>query len=304
MVAPKVTWDLIRTYVANRGTGFGEDYNAFLQLKRYNASPISVQTSGRVPPFKRRMHFLCRSEWLIALLLAWIGCHVREQLPLWPWPHPHLLFNYLPQFDRVPWSPGTIELCKQAGIPHGTFIGTAIPYIWTIDIQAILAWLPPEKISSALISVKPLESEEYTGDLDPIARGPQKLEIERRYAAQGSHHYFVADRTLYPGVLLGQLEDLSAAAYADEATVLPVRRLLERGETELSGEPPNDWAARLQTDFGLSRERATEAIRYMIWHQVIDVDLSRGPLDFDAIPRRGGRALIRAMRDALCKELS
>lgn len=302
MTAPRVTWDLVRRYVAERGTGFGEDYRAFLQLKRYNASPVSVQTSGRVPPFKRRMHFLCRSEWLIAILLAWVGCHIREQLPLWPWSHPHLLFNYLPQFDGAPRSLGTLELCKQAGIEHGTFIGTTIPYIWTIDIGAILAWLPPEEVSCALVSVKPLETEEYTGDIDPIARGPEKLEIERRYAANGSFPYFVADRTLWPGDLLGQLEDLSAAAYADELTLEAVKRLLDQSGSELSKEPPNEWVARLRASCGLREERAREAMRYVIWHQLVDVDLSRF-LDYDSIPRPGGRALIRAMRDFLTRGL-
>jgi hypothetical protein len=296
--APKVNWEHVAGHVAGRGSGFGESYNPFLQLKRYNASPVSVQTSGRVPPFKRRMHFLCRSEWLIAILLAWVGCHVREQLPLWPWRHHHLLYGYLPNFDSAALVPGTLELCEEAGIEHGTFLGTNIPYIWTIDLNAIFAWMPPEEVSCALISVKPLDGEQYSGEIDPIARGPEKLEIERRYSVRVACSYFVADRTLWPGYLLGQLEDLSAAAYAEDSIVMAVKRLLESRGTELRNEPPNDWGNRLRLDFGLNVERAQLATRFIIWNQFVDVDPSYY-IDYNKVLRPGGKALIAAMRGFL-----
>jgi len=298
MPAPQVTWDRVASYVAERGTGFGESYNAFLQLKRYNASPVSVQTSGRVPPFRRRMHFLSRSEWLIALLLAWVGCHVREQLPLWPWPHHHLLYGFLPRFDTAVLAPGTLELCKEAGIEHGTFVGTNIPYIWTIDLNAIFAWMPPDEASCALVSVKPLDGEQYSGEMDPIARGPEKLEIERRYSLRAGVSYFVADRTLWPGHLLGQLEDLSAAAYVEEPIVVSVNRLLERRGPDMAKEPPNEWANRLRLDFDLDAEQAKRGMRHIIWNQSVDVDPSHY-LDYGKVGRPGGKALIGAMRDFL-----
>lgn len=63
MGAPKITNRLIETWISEgRGQGHGEVYQAFLQLRRWNPSPSSVQTAGRVPPHTRRAHFFSRSE--------------------------------------------------------------------------------------------------------------------------------------------------------------------------------------------------------------------------------------------------
>jgi hypothetical protein len=206
---------LVRRYVAEgHSNGLEVAYLAFIQFMRWNASLVSVETHGFVPPFRRPMHLLSRSEWLLALLLSWISCHVREQMPMWPWTRANALYGYHPALDPdLKWSSGTLELCKAAGVHHGCFVGTSIPYIWTMDLVAPLAWLPPERVSAALISVKPLNSDQYTGDVDPVSRGPEKLEVERRYAKELGFAYFVADRSLYPGALLGQLELFISAAH-------------------------------------------------------------------------------------------
>ncbi|WP_156374561.1 TnsA endonuclease N-terminal domain-containing protein [Pseudorhodoferax sp. Leaf274] len=142
-----------------------------------------------------------------------IGCHVREQFPAWPWASFGPLYGYHEDLPGdLPWASGTLALCKQAGIDHGVFVGTSIPYIWTFDLVLTLAWLPPRSVRGAIVSVKPLSSELYTGDIDPIARGPEKLEVERLYAQEIDFTYFVSDRTAFPGHLLGQLDRFRAAA--------------------------------------------------------------------------------------------
>jgi hypothetical protein len=302
MPAPHNNRNLIRGYIAEgRGFGHGEFYRAMLQLRRWNASPVSVQTYGSVPPFKRKMHFLSRSEWLLALLFSWIGCHVREQFPYWPWAAPHPLYGLDPDLDAVlPWSPGTLALCKEAGIEHGCYVGTDIPYIWTLDLVATMAWLPVERISAAIISVKPLGSEAYTGDIDPIARGPEKLEIERRSALEWHLPYFVADRSVYPGPLLGQLEWLSSAALLPKGHLLEQARdqLLDRLGDALAKEPPVEWKQRLIVDYRLASDEADVAMQSILWHQLVDVDLTR-ELDTEEVPRPGGRALRSSFRHFL-----
>lgn len=299
MVAPRVTAALLRRYIdEGRGFGHGESYLAFIQLMRWNASPISVQTYGAVPPFSRRTHFLCRSEWLIALLLAWIGCHVREQLPMWPWRTPNALHGLNKSLDAtLPWSPGTIALCRELGIDHGCFVGTSIPYVWTLDIVATLAWLPIEQSKAAIVSVKPLEHETYAGDTDPIARGPEKLEVERQYAKRTGLSYFVADRSLYPGHLLGQLELYSSAANLPPGHPAQVAqsRLLDSKGDSLTQEPPTAWRDRLMRDWRLSQPEADLAVSNIIWNQLIDVDLTQEIQMEDPI-RPGGRGLQKALR--------
>lgn len=302
MVAPKTTERLLRGYVSEgRGFGHGEDYRAWIQLRRWNASPVSVQTFGRLPPFQRSPSFLSRSEWLLALVFSWVGCHVREQLPLWPWAHMHPLYGRVPAQDgSLPRSSGTRELCRRAGIEHGTFLGTNFPYIWTIDLCATLAWLPAEQQTCALVSVKPLNGELYTGDIDPIARGPEKLEVERRYALELALPYFVADRSIYPGALLGNMEWLSKAATIppEHPIAAVLGPFLQRHGHELHCYPPNDWRGRLQTDFGLTTEWADVSVQHILWHQYVDIDLTRD-VNLDAVPRAGGQRLRQAIRENL-----
>jgi hypothetical protein len=302
MVAPRITADLLRRYIEEgRGLGHGESYLAFIQLMRWNASPISVQTYGSVPPFSRRTHFLCRSEWLIALLLAWIGCHVREQLPMWPWRSPNALYGLNRDLDAtLHWSPGTIALCRELGIDHGCFVGTSIPYVWTLDLVATLAWLPLEHSKAAVVSVKPLTHETYAGDTDPIARGPEKLEVERQYAKRTGLSYFVADRSLYPGHLLGQLELYSSAANLPlgHSAQIAQNRLLQSKGDSLAEEPPTAWRDRLMKDWQLSQPEADLAVSNIIWNQHIDVDLTQEVQMEDPI-RPGGRALQRALRNRI-----
>lgn len=302
MPAPRVTPDLIRRYIEEgRGQGHGEDYRAFIQLKRWNASPVSVQTLGRVPPFRRDCHFLSRSEWLLALLLSWAGCHVREQVPMWPWRHPSPAYGLDRDPDgHLPWSVGTIELCRAASIKHGCFIGTRIPYIWTLDLVATHAWATPGSVSMTVVSVKPLRDERYSGDIDPIARGPEKLEIERRYAQELGLRYFVGDRTLYPSALLGQLEIFSSSATLcpNSATARARDALLDRRGGELSQLPPEEWLQLARTDLGLDEAQAINLVHHILWHQLVDADLSR-ELHFDDCVPPGGLKHRDALRRML-----
>lgn len=302
MVAPRIDWSLLQRYVQEgRGLGHGEAYRPFIQLKRWNASPVSVQTLGCIPPYRRQGTFLCRSEWLLSLLLAWVGCHVREQFPIWPWKHPHPLYGLSDTLDaNLRWSSGTMELCREVGVKHGTFVGTNIPYIWTIDLVATLAWAMPDEHACVLISVKPLLSEEYTGDVDPLARGPQKLEVERRYSLELGLPYFVADRSRFPGPLLGQLEYLSAAATipSDGMVATGVKRFLERHGEGLSELPPLEWRDRLSRDFGLTTGGAEIAVHHLLWTLQVDVDLTR-EVTMEEPVRPGGRVFRAVLREAL-----
>lgn len=299
VVAPKVTVDLLKGYLQDgRGTGHGEEYQSFIQLKRWNASPVSVQTFGSAPPFARRMHLLSRSEWLIAILLSWIGCHVREQMPLWPWRSPSPLYGYHPDLDPLlGWHSGSLALCKAAGIKHGVYVGTSIPYIWTLDLVATMAWLPPDMTRAVFVSIKPLASEPYSGDIDPLARGPEKLEIERRIAGELGCPYFVADRTLYPGPLLGQLEWLKSAAVLPDGHAASRGRnlLLDARGNSLTSEPPISWRDRLVKDYNLPVKDADLAVQNILWSQSVDVDLTR-EIQMEDVVRPGGRRLKAALR--------
>lgn len=299
--APKVTWARLRAMIKEgRGQGHGEAYQPWIQLRRWNPSPSSTQGWGKIPPLWRDRHMLCRSEWLLGILFSWVGAEVREQFPLWPFPHPHPLYGLDSALDAdLPISRGLLALCAEAGIAHGQFPGTDVLYIWTMDL--VLTWLsesggPPRCV---FVSVKPVSSERYQS-VDPLDRGPQKLEIERRYAASLEIPYYLGDRTRYPGPLLGQLEWLKSAAYppATERGQALLARFLDRHGHELGQDAPAAWIWRLQQDLGAEKAEADYTVQHCLWHQHLDCDLSL-TLDLERLPQPGGRALRRELRRSL-----
>lgn len=299
--APKVTEKRVRELMASgHGSGFDEHYMPLLQIKRWNPSPMSVQVLKPVPPFERECHFFSHSEWYLALLFSWIGALIREQFPAWSWAHPHPEYGRNPTFDsELPWSEGMVAICQAAGIDHGVFVGTTIPYIWTIDLCLTLPWVKDPTKTACLVSVKPLESERYLY-VDPLDRGPEKLEAERRYARALNIPYFVGDRSIFPGPLFAELEVL-----AEAATLPPshpwantLNRFLDAYGHDIPAYPLCDAITRLQKDFGASSDQSAFLLNHMLWHQIVDCDLSM-PVKRTLPPRPGGKKLQAAIRTSL-----
>lgn len=299
--APKVTWERVKALIqSGQGAGFGEDYAALLQIKRWNPSPVSVQVLKPVPPFKRKCHFFSLSEWYLALLFSWVGAHIREQYPLWPWQHPHPEYDRNPEVDAtLPWSEGMQSVCRDMGIKHGSFVGTDIPYVWSMDLCLYLPWVKAHAQACCLVSVKPLESERYLY-IDPLDRGPEKLEAERRYAEALGVPYFVGDRSLYPGPLFSQLE------YLADAAVLPrshpwrstLNRFLDAQGSEIAANPLIEISDRLRKDYHATDQQATFLLNHIQWHQYVDCDLSM-PVKTSMPPRPGGRMLQKTLRASI-----
>lgn len=301
---PKITDDYLTKFIASgHGNGFDESYLPMLEIKRWNPSPVSVQVRKPLPPFNRSCHFFSQSEWFIALLATWIGAWVREQYPLWPWNHHH------PEFGRnfsddtsLPRSVGMQAICSEAGIRHGVFIGTDIPYIWTIDLCLTLPWISIPQRRSVLVSIKPLQADRYL-HIDPLDRGPEKLEAERRYAAQLGVHYTVGDASLFPSEFFAQLESMVGAAYLPPWHPLKAVLLdfLEARYDRINQESLIETLDRLQRDWALSLGHATFLLDHMLWNQMIDCDLSR-PIHRSLPPVPGGRTLKTALRNAFSGE--
>lgn len=302
--APKITWNRLDELIqAGHGTGHGNNYKSMWEIKRWNPSPMSVQVRKPVPPYPRVCHFFSRSEWLLSLLFSWLGALIHEQFPLWPWPHPHPQYGLNADLDaRLPWSPGMEAVCASMGIKHGNFPGTSIPYIWTIDLLLTIPWAAGDLPACCLVSVKPLESERYLY-IDPLDRGPEKLEGERKYARSLNTPYFIGDRSLFPGDLFGQLELLASAATLPRTNRWwpTFQRFLDRHETELSKYPPAEWIQRLQTDFGAAKNQADYLIHHCIWNQIIDLDVSLH-MDFNKCPIPGGRRLKADLRKSIWED--
>lgn len=301
MVAPRVTWERVTERISlGMGGGFNELYKPTLEIKRWNPSPMSVQVVKPVPPFKRKCHFFSHSEWYLALLCSWAGAHIREQFPLWPWPHHHPDYGRKLELDaHFPWSVGMEDICRETGIDHGTFIGTNIPYIWSMDLCIHLPWVQDFKRATCLISVKPLSSERYLY-VDPLNRGVEKLEAERRFASQLNLPYFIADRSLYPGPLFANLEHLAKAAVLPDnhPWSLTLNRFLDRHIVSFEHEPLTLLRERLIKDYKCTDDQASFIKNHILWHQFVDCNLLL-PLKESEPPTKGGRAFKHAIRQTL-----
>lgn len=297
---PKITYDKLAEWISmGLGQGHGENYQPWLQIKRWNPSKVSCQAYERLPPYQRSCHFLSKSEWMLGVLFAWVGAEVREQYPIWPWPHPHPLYGLNSEWDgQLPWSNGLMALCANAGIEHGVFIGTHIPYIWTLDMVLTVYPINDHKPCCIVVSVKPLNSEQIQHP-DPINRVIEKLEVERRYCDAMGIRYFVADSTLYPGPLLGQLSWLASAAYPLTDNIARIaERFYDRYDAHPNRYSLSEWIECLQSDFGLAKPEADNLIQHSLWHQVIDYDLSQ-PVSMTHAIKHGGRVIRKKIYDAL-----
>lgn len=298
--APKVTYQRLRALIsAGVGTGHGESYQPFLQIKRWNPSPVSTQVMSALPPYERVAHFFSLSEWNIALLASWAGCLVREQFPLWPWPHHHPEYRLERKHAPLPWSIGMEALCRRAGIRHGVFPGTTIPYIWTIDLALTLPWAEDPTKQCAFVSIKPLESERFTY-VDPLDRGAEKLEMEHRYAKEMGIAYFAGDSSFFPDTLWANLDWLRTAA---APPTKPSWRSALEGFIKRYSDEFTKWSVielteRLAKDYVVSREAADYLIQHCLWHQIIDCDLSRH-INTSSPARPGGRRLRAQFRASL-----
>ena len=301
--APKITMPRIAEWLREGvGQGHGEDYRPlpFLEIRRWNPSAISNQVWDWLPPFIRHGHFWCRSEWYLALLFTWVGARVREQYPLWPWRHPHPAYGMDQDIDAtLPWSSGIIQICRDAGIDHGFFVGTRIPYIWSLDLLLALTWVQEPTSGTLLVSVKPQPIERHLMP-DPIDRHLEKLEIERRYAVEIRSPYLIATATQFPGPLLGQLEWLKSASLMPQggAHDAILQSFLDKYSPDLADRPPADWIDLLESDFCIERSVATYVIQHCLWKQYIDCDLSKH-LDMEQPPHPGGMALRDTLRNYL-----
>lgn len=301
--APKITdkW-LDEQICAGRGTGFDNRYLPLLFLARWNPSKVSTQNAKPIPPFSRQCYCFSQSEWFVALIIAWAGGLIREQFPLWPWPHPHPEYGRHAEDDHLlPWSVGMLDICRSAGIKHGTFVGTRIDYIWSMDLCVHLPWILDPRHRTTMVSVKPLESNQYIS-IDPLARGPEKLEAERRYCEQIGAHYFVSDASLFPTHLHGELESLCDSAVLSKTNPMSeiLQQFLDADGGRHRDETITDTHTRLQIDFGADQHQATFLLNHMLWTQLIDCDLTR-PVIRSLPPKPGGRRFRQTVRQLLSR---
>lgn len=180
---------------AGYGQGFGESYLAWIRIRRRLTSRVSNLVLLANPLYAvRPLNLLSRLEGTASTVAMWLGAReLRDQFPLWPDDHNHPDWGSPNQPARTPqFVPGLMSIARDAGIKHGTFPGTQIPYVASADM---LIQPPADRQASlTLIPVKPVSEIEKPGRKG--MRVLERLELQRRYAnAVGARYFEFTDRS-------------------------------------------------------------------------------------------------------------
>jgi hypothetical protein len=184
-----------------RGVGLLDAYQPWIPITKRNTSSRSAQAPVHMPGLTRLCHYLSLAERNLAQLLRWIGVKdLREQFPLWPWPHP----QPLAEITEVParsLHPGMRAIAKEAGITLRKYPGLNIHKVLTLDLVGTLPDSSPVPLVG--FSCKP---ESMYLDADPSDQLPARLELDRRYCvAAGIPHRMVHPEQI-PKLLSSQLD--------------------------------------------------------------------------------------------------
>ena len=261
---------------AGRGIGTGDKYSPWIQVTRRTYSPYSNLNVGPVPYLKRLTHFLSRGEREFALYLWWLGAEdIREQYPLWPWPHAHPEVQIALRTDaRL--HPGMRAIAAEADIALRDYRGTTTADILTLDMMVtVSASVNPARLIG--ICCKPRSI--VVAGL-PTDRDVERIELDRRYCIAGDIPFRLAHPELLPKKLLVALDAVSPIEpraalrqFVGSAPYLKYIEILQRTAYDRCA-----WEASKEAGkrVGWSTPAEQRAFHIAIWHQHVDHDVSRG----------------------------
>ena len=284
---PKMTLERLRTWILEgRGVGLLDAYQPWIPITKRNTSPWSAQTPVHMPGLTRLCHYLSLAERNLAQLLFWIGVtDLREQFPLWPWPHPQPL-DEIDGTNARPPHPGMRVIAKDAGIKLPNYPGLNIPTVLTLDLLATLpdGWPVP----LAGFSCKP---EDIYLQADPSDRIPGRLELDRRYSvAAGIPHRLVHPEQI-PTLLSTQLDWLQPVDptinYARFAASREYCVFVERLSKRVHCVPAITAAEESAKGLPWDEARIAYALHTAIWRLDVDGNPAKHILMTEPLPRGG-----------------
>lgn len=266
------------------GLGRGETYTPWLRITRRFSSPVSNMVYAPVSVHGRNHHFLSKLEHHTALQLAYLGStELRECLPMWPTPHPN-------PFDKQHKEdvPGLLEIADAAGIEHGVFVGSDVPYIGTIDIMVTVPWAGA--IHQVGVSCKPTEI------LQRSTRAQERVRLDQLYChAIGARHVREGGDD-FNEKLIQQLQEYrplfsEVIAYRNTAKLADFCGLFDEVAYSLPIHVAiNQTAAKLK----IPHQDASLLWRLGIWLHLIDIDL-RKPVSMCSPIRRGTEHVLKQL---------
>lgn len=279
-----------------RGIGVGDQYLPWIQITRSGTSKTSNQSSMRMPCLGRRCCFLSQGERYLAHVLWWAGAlDVREQFPLWPWPHanPHSEVDCTREWSK---HPGMIEVARGAGIRLYPYPGMKIPAVLTIDLLVTIQLDQATHPTLLGISCKPQEQYVQAQSVDRLR---ERLELDRRYCQTAGIKHVLLHPEQLPSSLPRQLEWLAPRATRAEIETLRRSNRYEDFVSHLTqhacNAPVSDAIQSAKRKVGWSKLKAESAARTAFWLLDVDANPLRS-IEFHEPLHLGGRALKQEIR--------
>lgn len=285
---------LERLIRAGHGMGHLRAYKPWLVVTKRVTSSFSVNGHSSSPEWGRQHHYRSGDEEDTIQILKWLGAtDVRDQYPAWPWEHDHPIVG-LPGAPKVLRVPGLLSIAKSAGIRHGVYVGTKIPYVATLDLLS--TWKLGGTYRVAAHECKP---EKIRRDPSPVLRAKERLQLLKRYCEAAGIARFAGSTEDISEILLANLRDLDPKLSEKERTSIQDSAAYDLVVTHLARhayeQSPTNVLAMLSDHHGICHDTLSVAFRLAIWNQDLDHDIST-PLEFSLPLRRGGVALRSAMR--------
>lgn len=282
-----------RAIASGHGQGRGDNYAPWIPIRRNFSSPVSHQHFESVSIQSRNHHFLSKLEFHTALQVAYLGQEeLREGLPAWPTEHPHP-DSFPCRADsrtQIKFVPGLLDLAKDAGIDHGCFIGTSVPYVATID----LVFRPIDQSSlPGLLNVSCKPASIYAAS----TRARDRVALDSIYSAATGARHVLEDGSGIEKGLVRNLEwlrplTLEVREWAQSDLLQDFVGAFEQHSSNMSiSQAVRASATRLR----IADELGYLMFRTGCWLRMVDIDLSR-PVQMTRIINRGREQVISRLK--------
>jgi len=266
-----------------RGQGRHDHYVPWIRITRGFSSPVSHQVFAELGVHERNHHFLSNLEHYTALQLAYLGAtEIRECLPMWPMEHVHPLDDAGAR--RVP---GLMALANEAGIDHGNFIGTDVPYIASLDMLVTVPWSGCD--IHVGVSCKP------DALLNARKRAQERTRLDELYCQAIGVRHLKEGGSQFNVQLLRNLMEFKPMR--PEIQQWEKTDQLKRFSEELNRpttDPLHLCIARAGQMMGVDHQQASALWRVGMWRRMIDVDIGK-PISMMKPMQRGGESRVQEL---------
>lgn len=293
-----MTWKKLAAMISDgHGQGHRERYKPWLHITKRTSSPVSNIGLLPAPDLGRTHHYLSNAEKTTILLLKWLGADdVREQHPIWPWPHLHPMHG-LKHPDAGQRLPGLESVAADLGIDHGRFYGTDIPYVATLDLLS--TWICDDgKPLQIAHECKPATAMQGTGSQRVIER----LTLTERYCALACIPRFIFHAEHLPPHLAVNLDALDPRLPRPQLSSIKqtkgYQRLVESMDKNRTSRTPAEILDEMGRQTSLPSSGLRNMLHLAIWSQDVDHDLTQ-PLELHLPLVSGGLQLKRRLESLM-----